>query len=179
MLEIDVPASEFFDEDKEEFVQTKPVHLSLEHSLISLSKWESKYKKPFISNSEMTPDEVLDYIRFMTITRNVDPLVFQALPEEALDKIKDYISDSMTATTFADESHGGNRERITSEIIYYWMLSLNIPVEFERWHLSRLLTLIRVCEVKSSKSKKIPKAEVANKYKELNAARKKKYNTKG
>ena len=75
MLEIDVPASEFFDEDKEEFMQTKPVHLSLEHSLISLSKWESKYKKPFISNSEMTPDEVLDYIRFMTITRNVDPLV--------------------------------------------------------------------------------------------------------
>ena len=179
MYQLEIPAREFYDETDSSFITFKKESLQIEHSLVSLSKWESKYKKPFISNFEMTPDEVLDYIRFMTITRNVDPLVFQALPEEALDKIKDYISDSMTATTFTDESHGGNRERITSEIIYYWMLSLNIPVEFERWHLSRLLTLIRVCEVKSSKSKKMPRAEVANKYKELNAARKKKYNTKG
>ena len=179
MLKLTISAKELYNDRDECFIDLPSVTVSFEHSLFSLSKWESKYKKPFISNSEMTPDEVLDYIRFMTITRNVDPLVFQALPEDALDKIKDYISDSMTATTFTDESHGGNRERITSEIIYYWMLSLNIPVEFERWHLSRLLTLIRVCEVKSSKSKKMPRAEVANKYKELNAARKKKYNTKG
>ena len=179
MLEIDVPETEFFDEDKEEFVYLKPMALTLEHSLISLSKWESKYKKPFISETEMTPEEVLDYIRFMTITRNVDPLVYYVLPEEALDEIKSYITDSMTATTFTDESPSGSRERITSEIIYYWMLSLNIPVEFQRWHLSRLLTLIRVCEVKSSKSKKMPRSEVANRYKELNAARKKKYNTRG
>jgi hypothetical protein len=181
MLQITVPAliREDFDEGKEEFVYTvleKEQTLCLEHSLVSLSKWESKWHKPFLSKGEKTGEEFLDYIRCMTLDSNVDPDLYYRLSADNYDQIEKYIGDSMTATTFSDDSNRKqNRDIITAEIIYYWMISLNIPIEqCERWHLSRLITLIRVCNIKNAPPKKRNKGDTALKYARMNAARKKK-----
>lgn len=178
MLNIVVPDQEFFNEETQEFFTLKGQTLQLEHSLVSLSKWESKWNKPFLSKNEKTSKETIDYIRCMTITQNVKPYIYDMLTNENILDINKYIDSPMTATTF-NVQNTPSREIVTSEIIYYWMISLNIPLECQKWHLNRLLTLIRVCNLKNVPSKKMSKKEIMSRNAALNAARRKKLNTKG
>lgn len=180
MLRITVPAAEFFDEVREEFVYGKEQTLQLEHSLVSLSKWESKWNKAFLGKQEKTDEEILDYVRCMTLTQNVDPEVYARLSVENYAAINAYIEAPMTATYFSeDKQPKGSREVVTSELIYYWMISYNIPVEFQKWHLNRLLTLIRVCNIKNSPPKKKSKRELMKRNAALNAARRSRLGSRG
>lgn len=179
MLTITVPACEMYNERTEEFITYKEQTLQLQHSLVSLSKWESKWCKAFLSKEKKTEEETLDYIRCMTITQNVNPEVYTRLTRSNIEDINRYIDARMTATTFYENSNSGNKELITSELIYYWMISYNIPMECQKWHLNRLLTLVRVCSIKNNPPKKRGKREIASNYASLNAARRKKLNTKG
>lgn len=181
MLTIKVPISpEGWDDEKQEFVEPKIQTLQMEHSLVSLSKWESKWKTPFYSKKEMTAEETLDYIKCMTLTKNVTPDVYNHLTRENIKEVMDYIGDPMTATTFGREvNNNSNREIITSELIYYWMIASNIPFECQKWHLNRLITLIRVCSIKNTPPKKQSKRDILNRNAALNAARRQQLNTKG
>lgn len=180
MLRITIPATELWDEKREEFITVaKEQTLQLEHSLVSISKWESNWCKPFMSKEAKTLEETIDYIKCMTITQNVSDETYDRLTNSNIDKVSKYISAPMTATTFHNSNQGTSREIITSELIYYWMISLNIPMECQKWHLNRLLTLIRVCNVKNTPPKKVGKKEVMNKYAALNASRRRQFNTKG
>lgn len=179
MLKITIPSQELYDEDKSEFIKLKETELVLEHSLVSLSKWESKWKKPFLTKGDKTRDETLDYIKMMTITQNVDDTVYSFIPQSVIDSVIDYIGDPMTATTFSKEQGGTSKEIITAEIIYYWMVRFTIPFECQKWHLNRLLTLIKVCNIKEQKPKKMSRAELIRQQRALNSERKAKLNTKG
>ena len=180
MLKITIPGQEFWDEGKGLFVNTKDTTLQLEHSLISLSKWESRWHKPFLGREDKTMEETMDYIRCMTVTRNVDPLVYDSVTNDIIGMISRYIDDSMTATWFSKEDKkSAGRDVITAEIIYYWMIAYNIPFECQKWNLNRLLTLIRVCSVKNASPKKNSKKETLKNYAALNAARRKALKTKG
>ena len=181
MLTITVPISpEGWDEAKQEFVDPKFVTLQLEHSLVSLSKWESKWKKPFYSKKDISEEETIDYIKCMTLTKNVDPDVYTHLSRENIREIKEYIGDPMTATTLSrEEKSGGNKEIVTSELIYYWMIASNIPFECQKWHLNRLITLIRVCGIKKNPPKKRSKRDLMSRNAALNASRRKQMNSKG
>jgi hypothetical protein len=180
MLRITIPAVEQWDEAKQEFIYTKEQTLSLEHSLVSLSKWESKWCKAFLTKQEKTFEETLDYIKFMTLTQNVDPEVYKYLTNGNIDEVNRYIEAPMTATYFSEDKNGKtSREQITAELIYYWMISLNIPFECQKWHLNRLLTLIKVCNIKNTPPKKRNKKEIMSRNAALNAARRKQLNTKG
>ena len=181
MLPITIPIGrEKWDPEKQEFVypETKTIHL--EHSLVSLSKWESKWCKPFFSKQEKTVEETIDYIKIMTLTQHVDPEVYNYLTPENVKQINDYIEAPMTATTFSkDEKGKSSREIITSELIYYWMITLGIPFECQKWHINRLLTLIRVCNVKNQPPKKMSKRDIMSRNAALNAANRKRFNSKG
>lgn len=180
MLYITIPATECWDESKEEFITTKEQTLQLEHSLVSVSKWESKWNKAFLSKKEKTTEEIFDYIKCMTLTQNVKPEVYASLTQANIEEIQQYISAPMTATTFHDDkSKKGSNETVTSELIYYWMVALNIPFECQKWHLNRLLTLVRVCNIKNQPPKKMSKNQVASRNAALNAARRKQLNTRG
>ena len=180
MLRITIPATEQWDEANQRFINTKEQTLQLEHSLVSLSKWESKWCKPFLSNKNPSYEETLDYIRCMTITQNVKPEVYSCMTTENINQVIDYINAPMTATTFReDKTAKPNKEIVTAEIIYYWMIANNIPMDREKWHLNRLLTLIRVCNIKNSPPKKRSKADIASEYAALNAARRKQLNSRG
>lgn len=179
MLQITIPAREWFDESKQEFLYTKEQTLQLEHSLVSLSKWEARWEKPFLGKENKTREETIDYIRCMTITKNVDPNVYYAMTEKNLNDITSYISAKRTATWFSNDKRSYSRETVTSELIYYWMIALGIPFECQRWHLNRLLTLIQICNIKNAPSKKMGTNKILAQNKALNNARKAKYNTKG
>lgn len=180
MLRITIPSVELWDENKQEFVYTKEQTLQLEHSLVSISKWESKWCKTFLSNKPKTIEETIDYVRCMTLTQNVDPDIYNYLTDENIEQINRYIEQPMTATYFSDDRKaGGTRDAVTSELIYYWMIALNIPFECQKWHLNRLLSLIRVCNIKNSPPKKMSRRELMQRNTALNAARRKKLNTKG
>ena len=181
MLQIIIPLTkEGWDEVNEEFVEPIYKTLCLEHSLVSLSKWESKWHKPFLSKVEKSYEEIIDYIKCMTVTKNVDPEVYNHITSENMKQIDEYIEDPMTATTFSDDVSGKrNREIITSEIIYYWMITLGIPFECQKWHLNRLLALIRVCNINNSPKKKMSASSIMARNAELNAARRKALNSKG
>lgn len=180
MLQITIPASELWDETKQEFIQVKEQTLKLEHSLVSLSKWESKWHKPFIDNKALTFEETIDYIRCMTITQNVDSDVYNYLTNQNMKEINDYISNPMTATTFSDnKKRKGGDKFVTSELIYYWMIAFNIPSEYQKWHLNRLLTLIKVCNVENQPPKKMSKREIMSRNASINAANRKRMNSKG
>ena len=179
MLQITIPGFEFFDERTGKIETVKGRTIQLEHSLVSISKWESKWKKPFLGSTEKTRAETIDYIRCMTLTQNVDPLIYQGVTYDNINSVNAYIEDTMTATTFRNSGRRNSGSIVTSEIIYYWMISLEIPVEFQKWHLNRLLTLIRVCDEKSQPGKKMSKRDVMSQYKNVNAARRKKYGTRG
>ena len=180
MLQITIPAVELFDENKNEFVTTKAQTLQLEHSLVSLHKWESKWCKPFLSKQDKSPEELLDYIKCMTITQNVDPNVYVFLTDDNLRQINSYIEAPMTATYFSEDKNAKkNREIVTAELIYYWMFALNIPFECRKWHLNQLLTLVKVCSIKNQPPKKRSKKDILSRNAALNAARRKQFNTTG
>jgi hypothetical protein len=179
MLEIIIPGLELYNEETNEFTCYDDVKLELEHSLISISKWESKWCKPFLDGKDKTLDEIVDYVRCMTISDNIESDVYDRLTEENLVVINEYIGRPMTATTFNNEKKSTGREIITSEIIYYWMVSFNIPFECQYWHLNRLLTLIKVCNVKNNPPKKMSQKEILARNKALNDARKKELGTRG
>lgn len=179
MLKLTIPALEKFDDDKNEFITLKEQSIQIEHSLVSLSKWESKWCKPFLSKDNKTYAETIDYIRCMTITQNIDPLIYTGITQENIKQVSEYIEAPMTATVFHSTKKTINREIITSEIIYYWMIAMNIPFECQKWHLNRLLALINVCNIKNQPSKKMNKKEVMSRNAAINAARKKELNTRG
>lgn len=171
---------EGWDEEKQEFVEPKTTTIQLEHSLVSLSKWESKWHTPFLSKKELSLDEALDYIRCMTLTKNVPPEVYLHISQRNMNEVLDYIADPMTATTFReDKTQRPNREIITAEIIYYWMISMGVPFECRTWHLNRLLTLIRVCSIKNTPPKKRTRGDIMRQNAALNAARRKQLRTHG
>ena len=180
MLTLFIPGKEFWDEKKEEFCNTKGCTITLEHSLVSLSKWEAKWCKPFLSQEDKTSEEIVDYIRFMTLTQNVNPNVYGRLTAGHYDTINKYINAPMTATWFSKEQNSRKgKEIVTAEVIYYWMIAHNIPFECQKWHLNRLLTLIKVCNIKNQPPKKKSRGELLSRNATLNAARRKRLGTKG
>lgn len=182
MLEIMVPGKqEYWDEKKREFIHTnfKDTVLKLEHSLISISKWEAKWHIPFIESNK-TDEQIFDYIRCMTLNPGVDDEVYNRLTMSNIKDIKDYISDPMTASSVRNiKKPTHSNEQITSELIYYWMIAYNIPVEFEKWHINRLIMLIRICAAKNQPPKKMSQREIHDRYRAINAANKAKYHTRG
>lgn len=179
MLKIVIPSAELFDERTSTFITIQGRELQLEHSLVSVSKWESKWKKPFLGDKPKTREETIDYVRCMTITQNVDPNVYLGLTDENIQAVNSYIDDPMTATTFRNNNRKSNRQIITSEIIYYWMVALGIPMECQKWHLNRLLTLVRVCDEKNQPGKKKSRKEIMAENKALNQMRRAKNGSRG
>lgn len=180
MLQLKIPDASFFDEKTETFYDIKGQTLQLEHSLVSISKWEAKWKKPFLSREAKTREETLDYIRFMTMTQCVNPLLYSLITDEMVDKVNQYIDDPMTATKFKKvEGKGSGNKTVTSEEIYYYMTAYQIPFEAQRWHLNRLMTLIRVCDEKNRPKKKGRRGEHRADWSKANAARRAKAGSKG
>lgn len=180
MLTITVPSTEVFDESKGIFISVKEQTLTLEHSLVSLSKWEQKWHKPYLTDTPKTTEENVDYIRCMTITQNVDPNVYYCLTAQNINEIHAYINNPMTATVVNDNKKGKHSNRvITSELIYCWMISMNIPTEFQKWHLNRLITLIRVCSAENQPPEKMNKRDILSRNAALNAANRKRFNSRG
>lgn len=182
MLHIVIPSVEYYDDINNEFVVTKEYKLQLEHSLVSISKWEAKWQKPFL-HTERTLEETLDYIRCMTITQNIPEEAYYFITKKLLAEIEAYMDSPMTATKiYTAQSQGGgvvgNRRVVTSELIYHWMVSLNIPFECQKWHINRLITLIRVCDIENN-PKKMGAAEAAKHRQMVNRARRQKFNSKG
>ena len=181
MLVIQIPDQEFFDSEKNEFTYVPACKLKLEHSLLSISKWETKWKKPFLTNEKPTPAEFIDYVKCMTINQDVPDSVYDLLGYDNIRKIEAYIMDPATASKVYDMRKGNGRkpETPTSELIYYWMVSNGIPFECEKWHLNRLLTLIKVCSIKNASPKKRSQRDIMRRNSSINAARRKQYNTRG
>lgn len=179
MLQIVVPASERYDEVNNLFINTKEQTIKLEHSLVSISKWETKWNKPFLATKEKTMEETKSYVKCMTLTQNVDPEVYESLTAENYDSIKNYINAPMTATWFSNVHKSSSGEVVTSEIIYYWMITLNIPFECQKWHLNRLFTLVKVCNEKNAPSNRMSKQAILSRNKALNDSRRARLHTKG
>lgn len=179
MITITIPENELFDEEKEEFINIKETTLVLEHSLVSISKWESKWHKPFISKTKKTAEEIIDYIRCMTITQNVDPNVYLGITDSIVKEILDYMGDSQTATWFNNQKKTGSSRTVTSELVYYWMTALNIPFECQKWHFNRLMTLIKVANLENQPKKKRSARSILERNAKLNAERRKRFNTRG
>lgn len=182
MLKIIIAGEESFDEENQMFVfLDEPVCLVLEHSLLSLSKWESEFEKPFLSADQKTPEETNAYIKAMILTPDYPEDIILKLTKKNQTEINDYIGSNYSATTFgkAQAVKRGRPEVITSELIYYWMVSYNVPFECEEWHLNRLFNLLQVCNIKNSKQKKMPKREAAAMQRDLNAKRKAELGTSG
>ena len=167
-----IPArDDFYDSTTNSFISMKEQTLNLEHSLISLSKWERKIKKPFLSTDEKTAEEWLFYIKCMTLNP-VNEIAYACITSEMFQEIMDYIADPMTATTFGMiKDHPGRKEVITSEIIYYYMFSYGIPIELEKWHLNTLMALIRVFSIKNGNQPKMSSREAGMFQRELNEMR--------
>ena len=181
MLRLEIPIGpEGFDESTGEFIGPPIYVLELEHSLVSISKWESKWHRAFLSKKDKTVEETIDYIKCMVLRDDVDPLIFNYLTQENIDQINDYIKNPMTATVIpGDNNNGQSKEVVTSELIYYWMIAQQIPSEYQYWHLNRLLTLIRVCNVKNASPQKRSKGEIMRNNAALNKANRARFNSKG
>lgn len=180
MLTLYVPPREYFDERTETFINIPAQTLELEHSLYAVSKWEAKWHKAFLGKKPKTQEEMLDYIRCMTLTPNVDPMVYIGLTAENQEQIKEYLENRMSATYLSkreDEQKSG--DTVTSELIFYWMTALQIPFECQHWHLNRLLMLIQVCSVKNQPQKKKGSRSIMRRNSALNAQRRAKHHTKG
>lgn len=181
MLTIEVPEQEVYDEKTNRIITVKAKTLQFEHSLISISKWEAKWKRPFLSKEKMTVDQFIDYISFMCLTPNVDKETILCIGKDGFNSISNYINDPMTATWFSNDKikNGRVRETITSELVYYWMIALNIPMECQKWHFNRLMTLIKICNIKNAPSKKMKRSEIMARNKALNDARRARLHTSG
>ena len=181
MLQIRVPGIEYWDEKKGEFKESPDTIISLEHSLISISKWESKWHRPFLNDKQLTKEEFVDYIKCMTITPNIEDEVYDRLTNKNIDDILKYMEDPMTGTTINERgiSKSRKREIVSSELIYYWMVAMQIPFECQEWHINRLMMLIRVCGIKNQPDKKMSKRNVMQQNAALNAARRQKLHTRG
>lgn len=180
MITITIPSTEIYDETREEFIYTKQQTLKLEHSLVSIHKWEAKWHKPFLSKEDRTYEEDIDYIRCMTITQNVNPDAYYAITNEDRSRINEYLKDPMTASRiYRDDKSPKQRRTVTSELIYYWMITLQIPVEFQTWHLNQLLALIEVCNAENEPPKKMTRREILEQNAALNAKRRAEMNSKG
>lgn len=176
MLQITIPASEFFDETTNSFIKTKEQTLQLEHSLISIHKWEAKWRVPFLRKEPMTIEQSLDYVRCMTLNQHVDDVcynVLQSLHPDLMTKIYEYINEPMTATWFSDKEKkkSSSRRAITAELVYYWMIQFNIPYECRKWHFNSLMTLIHICDVEQAPKKKMKQKDWLKHQRSLNAAR--------
>lgn len=181
MLQVTIPGIEYYNESTETFEETKSQTLQLEHSLISVSKWESKWKKAFLSDKQRSLEESTDYIKCMTLTQNVNQECYNNITQELFQEINKYIDDSMTATSFSHGSGGGKarNQTVTAEIVYYWMISFNIPFECQKWHLNRLMALIQVCSIKQENPKKMSRQRILQENTAMNEARKKELQTSG
>lgn len=179
MLCVTIPAGEFYDEANGIFIETKTQILQLEHSLVSLSKWEAKWKKPFLGADKKTVEETNDYIRCMTLTQNVNSNVYKVIPGDVVEKVMEYIDDPMTATWFRKGSSRPQNKIMTAERFYSQMISLNIPFECQKWHLNRLITLIRVCSIENIPQKNMSRNEIYKSNREINAMRRKRLHSKG
>lgn len=184
MLKIEVPVQELWDESNNEFIRFNGASITLEHSLVSVAKWESIYHKPFLSNRKdvnKSIEEMRMYVKCMTITQNVSDLVYKYLTKENMASINDYINDSMTATTVKESNKIGSNKPITSEVIYYWMIKCGIPFKCEKWHLNRLLMLIKVCDAYDNQgtNHKMSLRELMSRNAALNKARRAQFHTKG
>ena len=182
MLLLEIPAMEYYDEENNEFIKIGKQTLKLEHSLIAISKWESKYCNPFLSKEPKTVEESLYYIKCMTINPNIDPRVYGCITNEMMNRVNEYIEAPMTATTitYNTSSYNRNKETLTSELLYYYMIAGNVPVEFERWHLNRLIKLIEIIGIKNDpKAKKMSKGSIMRNNAALNAARRKAHHSRG
>ena len=179
-ITVTIPDKEFFDQANNRFLTIRGRSLTFEHSLLSITKWESKWHKPYLSKTEKTREEAIDYLRCMCLDKIDDPNIFMAIDADAMKEISLYIEDPMTATTFREDHKRQSREIITNEIVYYWMTELNIPFDpCQKWHFNRLMTLIRVASIKKQPPKKMGKKEWAAQRSAINAQRRAKYNSKG
>lgn len=182
MLTLHIPGDDYFDETTGEFFTTKDKIIVIEYSLVSISKWESKHKKSLLNSlKDLTIEEMCDFIRCMTLTQNVDPNIYRAMSQDIIKEVLDYMADPMTATTFSNNqpNTGRKNEIITSELVYYWMSALQIPMECQKWHFNRLMTLIRIASEKNQPPKKMSKSDILKQNKALNAQRRAKYKTRG
>lgn len=179
MLRIEIPTTELFDENKREFITVKECSLLLEHSLLSLHKWESIWKKPFMTKDDKTIEETISYVKCMTLNKNVDPNVYFCITDKHLDEIMSYMKDPMTATTFTKSTTAPGREIITAEIVYWWMTQLQIPFECNKWHLNQLFALIETCSRKNAPGKKMSRKDLVSRNKSLNAQRKARLGSRG
>lgn len=186
-LKIKFPKTEYFDENSQRFITLEPIELRFEHSLYAISKWESVIKKPFFPSNKgdtMTNEELLFYIQCMIMDESFEPKeLLYRLDEETITKLKDYISDNMTATWFNDSRKVNivgkpHKEAVTSEMIYYYMFSLGIPIYCEHWPITRLTTLIRIFAVKND-NKPMSRREEAVSRTELNRLRREALHSKG
>lgn len=179
-LSIVIPGKDLYDEKTNTFVSTKETHVVLEHSLLSISKWEAKWHKPYLTREPKTTEENTDYLRCMCLTQGIDPKVFYGLDQKTAKIIGDYIADPMTATTIKQKDKRPSREIITNEIIYFWMADLGIPFDpCQKWHFNHLMTLIQVSFAKQGPEKKMSRKEMLAQRSMLNAQRKAKYRTHG
>lgn len=180
MLKITVDATEVFNDETSEFSQTGGTTIELEHSLVSLASWESKWEKSFLGSKDKTSEETLDYIRCMALDKSLPEDLFERIPPEEIRRVNDYLSAKMTATTFGDDGNqASSRQIITAEIIYSWMVGLNVPFECQYWHLTRLITLVRVLNVQNAPKKKSNPHQIAGRNRAINDARKKQLGTTG
>jgi len=180
MLTITIPKAKLLDDETQEFIYIEERTIKMEHSLLSISKWEAKWHKPFLSKEPMTDEQLIYYLKCMTITQNVPDNTYLYMPENVVNQIIAYINDPMTATKVPElPQKSGPRETPTSELIYYWMIELGIPWEAQTWHIKRLLTLIDVTNFKRTPPKQMSRSEIIRRNRELNAARRKTWNTKG
>ncbi|MCA9392285.1 hypothetical protein KC614_03720 [candidate division WWE3 bacterium] len=181
MLSIVVLGDELWNEETNEFSTVGDVALEFEHSLVSLSKWEAKYEKPFLGKGKKEQEEVFGYLKEMCLTPNVDEEVFYRLSDDNLDAINKYIESKQSATTFGNlPKERGPAETITAELIYYWLVAFQIPFDpCETWHLNRLFSLIRICSIKNTPPKKVNRAEMLSQRSKLNAQRRAQLGTRG
>jgi hypothetical protein len=171
MLNLKVQLVEGFDNSTGKFVDLEVYELELEHSLVSLSKWEEFFHKPFLSDEKKTPEETLYYIQCMVLDGEIPDEVWGKLTEAHMQQINDYINDPHTGTTFSGGNDKPSRERISSELIYYWMTALQIDWQAQYWHLNRLMTLIKVANLKNQPQKKMNQREAAQRFADLNRQR--------
>lgn len=181
MLLLTLPAERGFNEETEEFVNFPEVTLRLEHSLISIHKWEAKWHKSYLDNKHFTIEEQLDYIRCMSLDPNLDLNTIRRLRKEDLIKIREYIADPMTATTIKHRNNRPNNtgQFVTAELIYYWMTEFGIPFECNKWHINQLLALIEICSVKQNPGKKMNRQEAAMMRASANEARRRRLGSRG